>query len=120
MGWSGGEHISCYQEYGLIQSAGESRCRPVEREDKTGLSQSLSVSRSDQSSMATNSVRRIFMDATKEQHKIMAAATASTQNCSCNSWSSTSSSSNPPVTMMARYVREADKSGSWNNDKKPS
>ena len=70
--------------------------------------------------MATNSVRRIFMDATREQHKIVAAA-ASNQNCPCNSWSS-ASSANPPVTMMARYVREEDKSVSWlgGNDKKTS
>ena len=65
------------------------------------------------SAMATNSVRRIFMDATREQGKIMAAATSG-QNCSCNTWnsssSSTTSSTNPPVTMMARFVREDDKS----------
>ena len=68
--------------------------------------------------MATNSVRRIFMDATREQGKMMAAATSG-QNCSCNNWnssSSTSSSTNPPVTMMARFVREDNKSFSWNGN----
>ena len=71
--------------------------------------------------MATNSVRRIFMDATKEQHKIVSAA-ASSQNCSCNSWSSSSSFNNPPVTMMARYVKEDNRPSSWmgNMDKKTS
>ena len=66
--------------------------------------------------MATNSVRRLFMDATREQGKMMAAASSS-QNCSCNTWNSSSSSSsstNPPVTMMARYVREDNReSFSW-------
>ena len=75
--------------------------------------------------MATNSVRRIFMDATREQGKMMAAATSG-QNCSCNNWSNSSSSStsstNPPVTMMARFVREDNKSFSWsgNTEKKTS
>ena len=56
------------------------------------------------------------MDATREQGKMMAAASSS-QNCSCNTWNSSSSSSsstNPPVTMMARYVREDNReSFSW-------
>ena len=57
--------------------------------------------------MATNSVRRIFMDATREQGKIMAAATSGGQSCPCNTWnssSSTSSSTNPPVTMMVSLI----------------
>ena len=47
------------------------------------------------------------MDATKEQGKIMAAATSGAQSCACNTWnssSSTSSSNNPPVTMMVSLI----------------
>merc|ERR1711915_92878 len=64
--------------------------------------------------MATNSVRRLFIDT---QQRVVAASasssvSASSKTCSCNSWSGTSSSSNPPITMMARFVREDSKSSS--------
>merc|ERR1712095_183649 len=80
-------------------------------------------------SMATNSVRRLFVDA---QHRVAAASSsvsssASSSGCSCNSWSAASSSgsglNNPPITMMAKFVKEDNKpsgqSGwnNWNNQK---
>merc|ERR1712172_152218 len=58
--------------------------------------------------MATTSVRKIFMDAAREsQHRV--ATASATSGGSCSAWSSSSSSSgmvNPPITMMARMVKE--------------
>ena len=72
--------------------------------------------------MATNSVRRLFIDVTREsQHRVASASSSS--GCSCNSWSSSSSSRvNPPITMMANMVKEdaarqSTGHGSWGSKK---
>ena len=70
--------------------------------------------------MATNSVRRLFVDA---QQRVAAASSTSSSQCSCNSWSAMSSkgtSNNPPITMMARFVREDSKSSSGSNSSSSS
>lgn len=70
--------------------------------------------------MATNSVRRLFIDAAREQqHRVAGAVTSNSPACACTAWASPSSSaslSQPPITMMARFVKEDAKQpgqGGW-------
>lgn len=71
--------------------------------------------------MATNSVRRLFIDAAREQQHRVAGAVTSSPACACTAWASPSSSSSasfsqPPITMMARFVKEDAKQagqGGW-------
>ena len=68
--------------------------------------------------MATNSVRRLFIDAAREQqHRVAGAVTSNSPACACTAWTSPSSSfSQPPITMMARFVKEDAKQpgqGGW-------
>ena len=72
--------------------------------------------------MATNSVRRLFIDAAREQqHRVAGAVTSNSPACACTAWASPSSSSSasfsqPPITMMARFVKEDAKQpgqGGW-------
>ena len=69
--------------------------------------------------MATNSVRRLFMDAAREQqHRVAGAVTSNSPACACTAWASPSSASfsQPPITMMARFVKEDAKQpgqGGW-------
>ena len=73
--------------------------------------------------MATNSVRRLFIDAAREQqHRVAGAVTGNSPACACTAWASPSSSpssaslSQPPITMMARFVKEDAKQpgrGGW-------
>ena len=73
--------------------------------------------------MATNSVRRLFIDAAREQqHRVAGAVTSNSPACACTAWASSPSSSSsasfsqPPITMMARFVKEDAKQpgqGGW-------
>ena len=73
--------------------------------------------------MATNSVRRLFIDAAREQqHRVAGAVTSNSPACACTAWASPSPSSSsasfsqPPITMMARFVKEDAKQpgqGGW-------
>ena len=69
--------------------------------------------------MATNSVRRLFIDAEREQqHRVAGAVTSNSPACACTAWTSPSSASlsQPPITMMARFVKEDAKQpgqGGW-------
>merc|ERR1712154_364522 len=82
------------------------------------------LSSSQITAMATNSVRRLFIDVTREsQHRVASASSSASSGCSCNSWSSSSSSRvNPPITMMANMVKEdtarqSTGHGSWGSKK---